>query len=219
MLIRIVFLCVLFACVSTGNAAERSWPGAPPDCWTEERNIHLGDFADIWKTNTVIRKLNGTKLKPGIHSPNKGYFFVAEDGRPSGVVTIFAEKAYLIRFEFTQLFGLSDVKWVNEKLLFMRPWWGRIAATDLIYESRRKGLSTPKVSQTRTWPSNSFVKVARCTAVSALRRSWSEWSGDEWSGGVVEYWVRILVTLQHFITPIFFTRLWFVRRRRPARGR
>jgi hypothetical protein len=26
------------------------------------------------------------------------------------------------------------VKWVNEKLLFMRPGWGRIAATDLIYD-------------------------------------------------------------------------------------
>jgi hypothetical protein len=134
MLIRILFLSVLFAGVSTGNAAERSWPGAPPDCWTEERNIHGGDFADIWKTNTVIRKLNETKLKPGIDSPNKGYYFVAEDGRPSGAVTIFAEKSYLIRIEFSQLFGLSDVKWINEKLVFMRPWWGRIAATDLIYD-------------------------------------------------------------------------------------
>ena len=49
-------------------------------------------------------------------------------------MTIFAEKNYLIRIEFSELFGLSDVKWINEKLLFMRPWWGRIAATDLIYD-------------------------------------------------------------------------------------
>ena len=26
------------------------------------------------------------------------------------------------------------MKWVNEKLLFMRPWWGRILGTDLIYD-------------------------------------------------------------------------------------
>jgi|GEM_PF-4760697 len=30
--------------------------------------------------------LYDTRLKPGIHSPSKGYFFVAEDGRPSGAV-------------------------------------------------------------------------------------------------------------------------------------
>jgi len=134
MLIRIVFLCVLFACVSNGNAAERTWPGAPPDCWTEERNIHGEEFADFWKTNTGFKKLTGTKLKPGVYSPNKGYYFVVEDGRPNGAVTIFAEKGYLIRIEFSQLFGLSDVKWINEKLVLMRPWWGRIAATDLIYD-------------------------------------------------------------------------------------
>ena len=88
----------------------------------------------MWKINTVIRKLKDGKLKPGVHSLNRGYFFVAEEGRPNGVVTIFAEKSYLIRIEFSHLFGLSEVKWVNEKLLFMRPWWGRIAATDLIYD-------------------------------------------------------------------------------------
>ena len=134
MLNRVVFFCGLFACVAIANSAQRDWPGAPPDCWKEERNVHGGDFADIWKANTVVRQLKDTKLKAGTYSPNNGYFFVAEDGRPSGAVTIFAEKAYLVRIEFTQLFGLSEVKWISEKLLFMRPWWGRIAATDLIYD-------------------------------------------------------------------------------------
>jgi hypothetical protein len=134
LLIRVFALMIFSACVSLADAAERSWPGAPPDCWTEERNIHGGDFADIWKTNMVFKKLAGEKLKPGVFSPNKGYYFAAEDGRPNGTVTIFAEKSYLIRIEFSELFGLSEVKWVNEKLLFMRPWWGRIAATDLIYD-------------------------------------------------------------------------------------
>ncbi len=131
---RVIFLCGVFACVAIANSAERNWPGAPPDCWQEARNVHGGDSADMWKINTVIRKLKDGKLKPGVHSLNRGYFFVAEEGRPNGVVTIFAEKSYLIRIEFSHLFGLSEVKWVNEKLLFMRPWWGRIAATDLIYD-------------------------------------------------------------------------------------
>jgi len=134
LLIRLFASMIFFACASLAVAAERDWPGAPPDCWTEERNIHGANFDDIWKANTAFKKLTGTKLKPGVYSPNKGYYFVAEGGRPSGSVTIFAEKSYLLRIEFTHLFGLSDVKWINEKLLFMRPWWGRIAATDLIYD-------------------------------------------------------------------------------------
>ena len=74
------------------------------------------------------------EIKPGVYSPNKGYYFIVENGRPDGAVTIFAEKPYLIRIEFSELFGLANVKWINEKLLFIRPWWGRIAATDLIYD-------------------------------------------------------------------------------------
>lgn len=92
MLIRVFGLMIFFAFVSLADAAERSWSGAPPDCWTEERNIHGGDFADSWKTNVVFKKLLGEKLKPGVYSPNKGYYFAAEDGRPNGAVTIFAEK-------------------------------------------------------------------------------------------------------------------------------
>jgi len=134
LLIRFFASMIVCACASLAVGAERNWPGAPPDCWSEERNIHGGDFDDIWKANTAFKKLTGTKLKPGVYSPNKGYYFVAEDGRPSGAVTIFAEKNYLIRIEFSALFGLGEVKWINEKLLFMRPWWGRIAATDLIYD-------------------------------------------------------------------------------------
>ena len=132
MQVGIFLVALLFA--HGANAAERSWPGMPPDCWNEARNIHGADFTDLWKGNVVFKKLPAGNLKPGVYSPNKGYYFVAEDGRPNGAVTIFAEKAYVIRIEFSELFGLSEVKWVNEKLLFMRPWWGRIAATDLIYD-------------------------------------------------------------------------------------
>jgi hypothetical protein len=135
MLWRVFVLWILFSCSSiAATAAERNWPGAPPDCWKEERIIQSDDFNDLWKGNTAFKKLPGGKLKPGVYSPNKGYYFVAEDGRPNGAVTIFAEKDHLLRIEFSELFGLFEVKWISEKLLFMRPWWGRIAATDLIYD-------------------------------------------------------------------------------------
>jgi len=43
-----------------------------------------------------------------------------------------------VDIEFVELEGLSDVRWLNEKLIFMRAWWGRIAATDLIFDVERE---------------------------------------------------------------------------------
>ncbi len=67
-------------------------------------------------------------------SPNKGYFAIVDGGRPRATITIHAEKAHYIRISVSDLFGISDLKWVNEKLLFVRLWWGRVAGTDLIYD-------------------------------------------------------------------------------------
>jgi hypothetical protein len=119
---------------SIASPAEKSWPGAQPDCWSESRFFHNQEMLDIWKDRTVIRQVREGKAQPGTYSPNKGYYFTVEGGRPNGSVTVYAEKAYLLRIEFSELFGLAEVRWVNEKLLFMRPWWGRILGTDLIYD-------------------------------------------------------------------------------------
>ncbi|MSP37119.1 MAG: hypothetical protein EXR70_01335 [Deltaproteobacteria bacterium] len=132
---QVLLFCLLISSTSMpAMAAQRDWPGAQPDCWQEERIVHSADFNELWQANTTFKKLPGEKLKLGVYSSNKAYYFVAEDGRPKGAVTIFAEKDHLMRIEFSELFGLAEVKWINEKLLFMRPWWGRIAATDLIYD-------------------------------------------------------------------------------------
>jgi len=115
-------------------AAERNWPGLPPDCWKESRYVHgQGDWE--WKANVKVSQVKAPRLKNGVLSPNKGYSFLFEGGRPDGKLTIDAEKGHLIVIEFKELFGLAEIRWVNEKLIFMRPWWGRIAATDLIFDA------------------------------------------------------------------------------------
>src|SRR5262245_24200852 len=78
--------------------------------------------------HTVGSRYVAAKVK----SPNKGYFFVAEQGPSKGKIIIYAEKDHLIEIAFSALFGLSEVQWINEKLLFMRPWWGRMLGTDMI---------------------------------------------------------------------------------------
>jgi hypothetical protein len=128
-------LFFILALVLSGVAiGDTTWPGLPPDCWTEARLVHGAEQSDPWKRNTKITALQAEKPKPGVFSPNQGYFFVVEGGRPSAKVTIYAEQDHLIQITFSSLHGLSDVRWINEKLVFMRPWRGRIAATDIIYD-------------------------------------------------------------------------------------
>ncbi len=115
--------------------AAEGWPGLPPDCWSESRMVHsVQDLGDLWQRNTKIRTRPAAKPTVGQVSPNRGYVYVVEGSRPSTRITIYAEKDHVVDIDLVELFGLSDVRWLNEKLIFMRPWWGRIAATDLIFD-------------------------------------------------------------------------------------
>lgn len=129
---KLILLVLMFPLYSL--ATDNPWPGLPPDCWSESRLVHDKQKDALWEKNTAVSIAKEPKPEPGVLSPNNSYFFIVEDGRPNGKVTIYAEKEHLIQIKFTELFGLSEVKWINEKLLFMRPWWGRIRATDLIYD-------------------------------------------------------------------------------------
>jgi len=133
--------------------------------------FHSSEKIDPWQKNTFIKTIRAENPKPGELSRNKGYFFLVEGGSPNGKITIYAEKDHLVQISFSELFGLSDVKWINEKLLFMRPWWGRIAATDIIMMSRKSKSSTLSLSQTVIWRSNNFKKVALHSVANASRKN------------------------------------------------
>jgi hypothetical protein len=120
-------------------AAAEGWPGLPPDCWTEPRMVHsLQDPGVRWQDNIRITERRAGKPPAAQLSPNKGYAFAVEGSRPTARVTIYAEKDYVVDIDFVELSGLGDVRWLNEKLVFMRAWWGRIAATDLIFDVERE---------------------------------------------------------------------------------
>lgn len=110
----------------------------PPDCWTESRNYHSQGIPK-YLDKVRITKVQEPKPKVTEFSPNKGYFYhLSERTRPNAILTVYTEKEYLVRIEFTDVFGLSDVKWINENLLFMRAWWGRIRASDLIFSVEKE---------------------------------------------------------------------------------
>ncbi|MGR9072573.1 MAG: hypothetical protein ACU833_05850, partial [Gammaproteobacteria bacterium] len=129
-------LVLLLLAPFASAAATDGWPGLSPDCWPQPRLFHSGENGDLWKRNVVVEALPPAAEIPaaGTLSPNQSYWFTVENGRPGAAILVYSEKDHLTRIAFSNLDGLSDVKWINEKLIFMRPWWGRIAATDLIFD-------------------------------------------------------------------------------------
>jgi len=120
-------------------AAAEGWPGLPPDCWTEPRMVHSpGDPVVNWRDNTRVTTRRAGRPSAAQLSPNKGYAFAVEGSRPTARVTIHAEKDHVVDIDFVELFGLGEVRWLTEKLVFMRAWWGRLVATDLIYDVERE---------------------------------------------------------------------------------
>jgi hypothetical protein len=134
---RIVLSLIAVALSVTAHA--EGWPGLAPDCWSEPRFFHGENKYDPWQKNVAVTFIKTEKPKPGVYSPNKSYFFVSQGpGRPEATITIYAEKDHLVQIKFTDLFGLSETRWINEKLLFMRPWWGKIVGTDIIYDVEKE---------------------------------------------------------------------------------
>jgi hypothetical protein len=116
------------------NAARmRTWAGLPPDCWTEVRNFHSSDDSWNWRSRATVTRVAAEKPENVTYSPNKGYYF-ALSAPPEHAILIFAEKEHHVRIIFADAQNLNDAKWVNEKLISMRVWWGRVAATDLIFD-------------------------------------------------------------------------------------
>ncbi len=132
-------LLPLLLFISGAAAAADGWPGLAPDCWPGPRMVHgVHELGDLWKRNTHITRRAGGKLPSGGLSPNGGYRFAVEAGQPQGRIVIDAEKDHLVEIRFADIVALTDVRWLNEKLILMRPWWGRIAATDLIFDVERE---------------------------------------------------------------------------------
>lgn len=133
------FILGLLAIGVPAMSQAENWAGLPPDCWSKPRLYHDDRRDDPWKQNVKFIRVKAGKPKPGVYSPNRGYFFVLSGkGRPDASITVYAEKDHVIEIRFEKLSGLTDTRWINEKLLFMRAWWGKVVATDLIYDVEKE---------------------------------------------------------------------------------
>lgn len=130
--------CLVAGCATPPNPHMEQRGGLPPDCWTEVRNYQTDGNDWDWPSRTSIDHVVVTKPEAVTLSPNGAYYFALTEEFPRQSVLIFAEKESLLRISFVDPKGLADVKWINERLLYMRVWWGRIAATDFVFDVEKE---------------------------------------------------------------------------------
>lgn len=112
-----------------------------PDKWAEPRIYH-GSFdqryADrISISRIVLVDVNG----PMEISPNKAYWFSAhypdrmKPGPYDFRADIYNERDYLVRLHVSDIGNYkTKLRWINEKLIYARVWWGRVKGVDFILD-------------------------------------------------------------------------------------
>ena len=111
-----------------------------PACWNEPRMFHSGPIWNDLRQQITLMREEAALPQHLILSPNKvyGYLLREADHKRAGPwcahVLIYNERPYLLTLAFDDVRQLDSLAWINEKLLFVRVWWGRIAATDLIID-------------------------------------------------------------------------------------
>jgi hypothetical protein len=61
----------------------------------------------------------------------------AKEGPRVKTISLFNERDYLLQI-FLLDFSTVEVRWINEKLLYVRVWWGRVLGTDIIYDVEKE---------------------------------------------------------------------------------
>jgi hypothetical protein len=135
-IMRLFSITFLLTLIAANVCASDNYPGLPPDCWSESRIVH-GSFVDQELFDKSVKIEAVEELQPitnKIYSTNKGYWFSKDGVRPEVVIQVDSEKDHLVNISIKDVNGVSDEKWINEKLIFFRIWWGRIMATDVIFD-------------------------------------------------------------------------------------
>lgn len=116
---------------------------AAPDAseWTKPRNFHVDFEQDFGAKIQITEKAKGVDPDSVSLSENKVYWFYVEpyDEKEFEQRIILSGKRMLtITLEDAYPNFPVRIEWINEKLIFVRVWWGRIAGTDMIFDIEKQ---------------------------------------------------------------------------------
>ncbi|WP_299947324.1 hypothetical protein [uncultured Microbulbifer sp.] len=142
-------LIILLIAVVSHYAGANQHPGEMPDCWKTPRAVHNTQAIDeMILKHVFISKLVGAPLVELEYiSPNHGYSFSYINRRPNSSIKINSEKAYLVTIALRNIFGLSNVKWVNENLIFFRVYIGQEVFLDIIFNVEREEIALSQIGR------------------------------------------------------------------------
>lgn len=130
--------------LDSGSCGGRQSMATSPDKWKEPRLFHL-PFDEEFASRISVGHSAVPDALPDRHmADNNAYRFatIFPDRTKPGIwntdVLIYNERDYLVRIRLKNIHYCRDIGWVNEKLLRIRVWWGRICATDIIVDVERE---------------------------------------------------------------------------------
>jgi len=142
----VIILCfsLVVGCNNTAvnNDTHKQWTfHTTPDKWEDSR-IFQTPFDNRWDDRISISRQPFQELKgEKVYSPNKAYWYIIEVAESTGQENIvklylFNERQYLIEITLLDKYLNFDenIKWLNEKLVFIRVFWGIRLGMDMIFD-------------------------------------------------------------------------------------
>lgn len=153
-------VALLFLTASALSAQYQDHWHTRPDKWKEPRSFHTPENGYLEERVDLshVEPSGDPQLK--VFSPNGAYWagvdpekgFQLRDSKPKGVqfhvfspdvpIYIFNERPKLITLTLKDHYPnfVVNLHWVNEKLLYVRVWWGRVLGTDFILDVEKEAI-------------------------------------------------------------------------------
>jgi hypothetical protein len=142
---RILLIIAALLLSAQAYAATSDWH-TPPDKWSEPRIYHSAFDEEFSKGIIVSRgKIHPNSNIKKVFSPNNAYWYAVQGadymkpGPYSTEILIYNERGYLISLKLLEHSQYEPkISWINEKLLYVEVWWGRILGTYLILDVEKE---------------------------------------------------------------------------------
>ena len=129
------------------------------------------DEQDDYRVNIsrVESELTGSKT----FSSNKAYAFQLSDPVFNEEaqsfhreVLVFNERRYLVKVRFPGVRDINDIRWINERLLYIRAWRGRTRGTDIVIDVESESVTH---QEPFGWGEIAFEQFKQCA-----EKPWSD---------------------------------------------
>jgi hypothetical protein len=156
---------LLFVLLAVLACAAAEWHTSP-DQWKEPRLYHR-PFEEQFASRIALEHCSMEAVPGRELSPNHAYWFAlirpdqTKNGPWDSDILVFTERESLLRIRLRDILECHEVGWVNEKLLRIRVWWGRICATDLIVDVEQEQIIYKEMVWDGVIPFQQFQEVIR----------------------------------------------------------